>query len=222
MATDTEEMVVQVMKRAEIDTRAPFRSVKEAVMLFGERVLAGELYSKHLKEMGEGEMGHGQSKLGTVTTELEETKQSLQQAREEGVMMANCLSSLSEELEKTKIELKQMKAKEAQKQPIYSEMEDLKFVENARTIKVETPRVKEEEGVPEVQNRRYVKFASPPSLAQVVSPAEGRGEVLERQPSLRTKKKKNPIIPLIGFIFSKKRGTHQGGTTTLRVPPRPS
>uniref|UniRef100_A0A166CVN1 U-box domain-containing protein n=1 Tax=Daucus carota subsp. sativus TaxID=79200 RepID=A0A166CVN1_DAUCS len=37
-------------KKVEIDTSTPFLLVKEAVVLFGERVLAGEIYTNRLKE----------------------------------------------------------------------------------------------------------------------------------------------------------------------------
>ncbi|XP_077246529.1 WEB family protein At1g75720-like [Tasmannia lanceolata] len=208
MIMETGESVV--IGRAEIDTRAPFRSVKEAVMLFGEKVLAGEVYANKLKEMRVAaiENGHGTSRLSTVTAELEETRQSLTKAREESMFMANCLTSLKDELEKTKRELQQFKLKESEKQPLDAEMEDIKFIENPTKIEVEKQTVDQ---VTEFQRKRYVTFANPP-LARILTPEDG--ELLERLPSM--KKKKKPLIPLIGGIFSKKKEHLEGASPKAR------
>ncbi|KAI3989474.1 hypothetical protein MKX01_022749 [Papaver californicum] len=210
--------------RSEIDTSAPFRSVKEAVMLFGERVLVGEVYANKLKEgaataaIERDNINHGPSKLGTVTAELEETKQSLQKAREEGMLMENSLNSLQQELEQTRKELEKLKVREndfTEKQWIDSEtIKDIRFIDIKQTSNVEvekTRRINVEEQDDEefeLQKKRYVKFASPPSVTQVISSPGEAGNVLERSPSLQEKKKK-PLIPLIGGLFSKKKTNHQ-------------
>ncbi|XWS24476.1 hypothetical protein CRYUN_Cryun28dG0105900 [Craigia yunnanensis] len=202
MSMDCEGGVVMI-KRAEIDTRVPFRSVREAVALFGEKVLAGELYATKLKEMHGEASGNGPSRLGTVTAELEETKHNLQKARDESMLMANCLCSLKEELERTKRELQQMKERETEKLMMEFEIEDVLIVPDSTKFEVKKTQTSNEEGT-EFQKKRYVTFANPPSLAQVIVP-QGV-EKLERHPSLR-KKKKKPLIPLIGGIFSKKKGS---------------
>lgn len=124
------------------------------------------------------------------------------------MVMSSCLSSLQEELQRTKRELQHLKERETQKKLTEVEIEDLKFVEESNKeeefqVKTETPR----EQKVEFQKKRYVTFADPPSLAQVVVPPTDA--VLQRHPSLR-KSKKKPLLPLIKGIFRKRGGSGIG------------
>ena len=148
-----------------------------------------------------GEGGQGQSKIAALTAELEETKQSLQKAKEEGNLMSYRIKTLREELEQTKKELQLLKATEFQKQRFEPDIEDFKFIENATKIGIMTQNEESEE----FQKKRYVKFASPPSLAQVIV---NREEMLQRPASIKKVRRKS-LISIIGWLFSKKKGSQE-------------
>ncbi|CAN4083425.1 unnamed protein product [Withania somnifera] len=220
---EREEGVV-VRGRVEIDMRQPFRSVKEAVMLFGEKVLAGEIHAKQLQETKASRTsGENQSKFGATRVELEETKQSLQKAKEEGDFMAHCLQSLKEELEQTRREIQKLKSTREvvseQKVPLADSDDDeiheeLKFIEQPSSkveVKTQTGEDDDDDDI-EFEKKRSVKFASPPLLTKVIVNKEDyvKKEDGEKSPSqLKKKLKRKPLIPLIGALFSKKKGNQE-------------
>ncbi|OAY74634.1 WEB family protein [Ananas comosus] len=191
-----------IVKRVEIDTSAPFRSVKEAVALFGERVLAGEIRNESNKTKQDT------SHVESIMAELGEAQHDLEKEREENLRMADCVIKLQQELEQTKMELKQLQKREhSSKRAVEVEIEDLKFVENAMSyeVEIEKPAISQEL---EFQKKRYVSFADAPSLSRVLSVDNG---VLERQfpmekESTPSKKKKKTLVPFIRALFIKKKG----------------
>ncbi|KAA0063280.1 WEB family protein [Cucumis melo var. makuwa] len=141
--------------------------------------------------------GERQLKLGNVAAELEETKQSLSKAKEESMVMAHCLSSLQEELEKTKKELQLLKERELSSLLLDHQPEDVKLL-------VDQP------DSMEFQKKRYVTFANPPTAVPhlTVPPPPAAVEKLDRLTSIRREKNKikKTLIPLISSMFSKKKG----------------
>lgn len=177
---------------------------------------------RHVQSKLASSGGTKQHKFGAARVELEETKQSLQKAKEEGDFMAHCLQSLREELEQTRREIQQLKSTRdvvpQQKVPLPASDDDdiheeLKFIEqpSSKVLQVKTQTEEDDDDNDEIEfeKKRSVKFASPPLLTKVIAVKKEdyvKKETGEKSPSqLKKKLKKKPLIPLIGALFSKKK-----------------
>lgn len=154
--------------------------------------------------------------IGNVAAELEETKQSLEKAKEQSMVMAHCLSSLQEELHNTKKELQLIKdrqfsslshphEKQQQQRTILFDSEQNEEDEDDDVKVVEADSM-------EFQKKRYVTFANPPAAVvapvAAIPPPVPVEKKLDRLSSLKREKNKikKTLIPLISGIFSKRKG----------------
>ncbi|XP_022895413.1 uncharacterized protein LOC111409618 [Olea europaea var. sylvestris] len=122
------------------------------------------------------------------------------------MQMASSLSTLQEELDRTKMELQQLM--QHKKYLLDLEInEDLKFVKDPTKLQVKKETSDEKI---KFQKKKFVRFANPPSVSQILVPEPSDDAVLQRHPSLKKKKKKKKqLIPLIGRILSIIKGNSE-------------
>ncbi|GJV68867.1 hypothetical protein Tco_1484376 [Tanacetum coccineum] len=183
-----------VRGRVEIDSRQPFKSVKEAVMLFGEKVLANEVYGHRLKETGSLDKETKQH----VTKVAHEDENTGEKSKNERKIMAYYLKSLTQQLEETKSELNQLKSSRGPNSsdysPVYPEVEEIKCIENPKPTPMKAP--VEDNNEPNDDNMLPTKV-----VTEVPKMQEKSGSSLKNK-----KAKKKTLIPLLSGLFSKSKG----------------
>ncbi|URD87183.1 hypothetical protein MUK42_28440 [Musa troglodytarum] len=206
---------VIVSDRAEVDTSRPFRSVKEAVAVFGDRFLAGNGSSQkntRSRPVTSVPPPKQPSSASSSPPSYSSSASHFVQEKEEELVILSSLRKLEAELKEAKRELALLKGRESETEvavaslsaQLSESMSKLAEMEAAMEDEAQPCRVRSERWQEERMEDFKASLEYLPTLAQAFGLAgleEGFGGRRKREVP-----KKKPIIPLIPAIFSKKKG----------------
>ncbi|KAI9195695.1 hypothetical protein LWI28_017237 [Acer negundo] len=207
-----------------VDTSRPFRSVKEAVAVFGKQLLVGEIYSpkpfsysppRNKQEIITSWKYYSPSQSPQLNPREDHVDQS---------EFSESLKKLEAELEETKMELKLLKKRESETEialatlnaEFHKNMSKLAEAEAAAAKSVRMNASAEREIREErMREMMMTRMESSPTLAQILSIGENDFEGEKERKMTMAKKKKKPIVPLVTDLFFFKK---KGSSNTLENP----
>ncbi|PON83927.1 WEB family protein [Trema orientale] len=217
-----------------VDTSRPFRSVKEAVAIFGERILVGEIYSPNHPSSTTAATSttpspHNNNNNNNVNN-ITKLDRKYSTSDHHGQNILDALKKVEAELEETRAELKLLKEREQETEvavaslnaELHKNMSKLAEAEAAKAAKAAAAGgTVESRGIIssshnngdnyKQQEERIIRrelvrrMEKNPTLAQILS--LGEKDLLYSRGRKRERKiiKRKPIVPLVGDLFSRKK-----------------
>ncbi|CAN0880653.1 hypothetical protein LINGRAHAP2_LOCUS13774 [Linum grandiflorum] len=183
--------ITRKTNNSSVDTSRPFNSVKEAVAIFGERILAPGIYHSTLPTTTSPSSWKSASPFSNHSSSTPTNNINIVPHNQ-----VHDLHDLHDEQEETKAELKQLKERGCETEIALASLnaELHKNMSKLALAEAEAARKAADDKMAEVNS---------PTLAQILN----LGAELESESNgwNKTKKKKKPIVPLVGDLFWKKK-----------------
>ncbi|KAL3651546.1 hypothetical protein CASFOL_004548 [Castilleja foliolosa] len=205
--------------RSRVDTSRPFRSIKEATVIFDEQSSIIHTYSPTPFSLPKNE-----TPIFSQSLELESEPSWKHSCCSHDTTLVDTVKKLEAELDRTKEQVKVLKRKGYETEvalaslnaELHRRMSKLAWAEAAKAAMAASGvgAAKEEKKKDLIIGK--TKSCPLPSLAQVLSVDEKESLSIERTKKRKWMKKKKPIIPLFADLFISSKA--KGSTNTLENP----